>query len=162
MDYPEYIDRLEIVAEIDKRTRPNHEGRRAWRDKINKQIKFRIGLGLIATNTEKQVCFLDVSEYVKQKFPDKFNDWPSKPGKGDIQGQGFATSASFAGCWLPGTNDESHKIIEELTIKLAGELDTNRALQAENERLKPSEERRLEIKKTNTINGSKKKVPRTL
>ncbi len=160
MDHPEYISRLEIGDEIAKRTCPNHEKEGDWRDKINKQIKYRISKGQIDTNTKGQVRFLDVSEYAKQKFPEKFDDWRSKPVNFHINCYGFAGTVSGEACWLPCTLDECHQHIKELSHSNVLAWDNIRELQAEIERLKPDAERYQENCAKLALNGKKPKSKR--
>lgn len=157
MDYPEYIDRLEIVGEIVKRTRPNYEKEGDWRDKINKRIKYGIKKRQIATNTKGQVRFLDVSEYAKQKFPGKFDNWPSAPGIAIIHGSGVKFGGSGRAYSTPETIGECHQHIKELSHQFFDAWDNIRELQADIERLKPDAERYRENCAQLKINGNKPK-----
>ncbi len=149
MEYPEYITKTEAVKLIAQRICCNPKNSaelRTEKNKVNGRVTTAIDKKEIATNQTKSLYFFDVSKFAKQKFPSKFDDWPSPPDIATINCSflKFGMSARFYS--EPETIEECHLHIKELSYKLFQAWDKISELEAEIERLKPDAEKWLDRK----------------
>lgn len=144
MEYPEYITKTEAVKLIAQRTCCNPKNTaelRAEKNKVNGRITTAIDKKEIATNEKKSLCFFDVSKFAKQKFPCKFDDWPSAPGRATIHGSAIEFSGFGRAYSTPETIEECHQHIKELSHQFFDALSKISKLEAEIEQLKPDAEK---------------------
>ena len=174
MVYSDYISRPDAVDLIAARTCPIHEKKRAWKNKINGQLKYQIKTGKITVvppqNNEQpkyqnkrgkmvdvakdKICFLDLSVYAKQRFPGLFDDWPTKPVVGKVS---FSSSATLGAhcCVFTNNLEQCHQQILSLDAEVQQLKQIQLKLQSEIERLKQAAERYWEICEKNSRSSSK-------
>ncbi|NOS75543.1 MAG: hypothetical protein HOP36_13645 [Methyloglobulus sp.] len=150
MEYPEYISKTEAKKLVAERTcshPANTSLLRVEKNKISGHLDTRLKKGEITANESGLLLFLGVSKYAKQKFPGKFDDWPSAPNEIKVEMGGWRTKTSAFGINLPNEVGECHRLIGDLHKETLRLTDLNTGLKAEVERWKLDAEKGATYKK---------------
>lgn len=117
MTFPEFISHIEAKQLIAERTMPEslYGGMRVWKNKIDGYLKTAIKNGTIETNEDGLLLFNDVSIYAKERWKNVFADWPAIV---QLSGEPIKIKFKMGEATLtvlPGTIQECHNDINELT-----------------------------------------------
>jgi hypothetical protein len=150
------ISRHNAVKEIAKRIHKNDQTKREADNRISHQLSYAVKIKKLPAPVEGMFCFNDIALWAQQKWPGKFDDWPSNNTiNANLELPIFKGVATGFSSLL--TIEECHREIERLharEVELAAQLQT---AQAEIERLRPDAEKWKTLVEKNRQSGKAKK-----
>ncbi|MFA6994715.1 MAG: hypothetical protein WC246_03760 [Candidatus Paceibacterota bacterium] len=137
-EFPAYISKskaAELIAQETKSVYSKDDPMRTRKNKIDRLLQARVDNGKIATDKNGLLCFNDIAFEMRKKFPGCFNHWPVEITT--TFSASFNPTVSFTCSSFINNVDECNLIMEELRRENIILKNTIKALQMENEQLRP-------------------------
>lgn len=147
------VARSVAVARIAERARRRDETEHEARNRVSHRISYAVKRGELVESSRGFFVFGDLAGWVRNTWPELFNDWPRKLyGYFDFT-WGFRSSADAV--VLPGSLKPCHDMIRDMHEKIAGLEKSLQRVQLEIERLRPDAEQWHKLRDRNRANASK-------